>query len=51
MRADVGRADDYSPPAATEQERLTKARFEAHFAFLLNPPMVKRATVDVGLFR
>lgn len=40
------RADDYEPPAATEQERLTKNRFDAHFAFYLNPPMQKRSRLD-----
>lgn len=40
------RADDYDPPAATEEERLTKNRFEAHFAFVVNPPMVKRSRLD-----
>ena len=40
------REDDYFPPAATENERLTARRFEAHHAFLLNPPMQKRSRLD-----
>lgn len=40
------RADDYEPLAATEAERLIKRRFDAHFAFYLNPPMVQRSDLD-----
>lgn len=36
------RADDYEPPAATEEERRTRHRFDAHFAFTVNAPSVKR---------
>jgi len=40
------REDDYDPPAATEKERLTKRRYQAHHAFSLNTPMYKRSRLD-----
>lgn len=40
------REDDYYPPAATEKERLTARRFNAHHAFLLNTPVQKRSRLD-----
>lgn len=38
-------AHDLDPPSMTEEERLAKRRYEAHFAFEMNHPPVSRATL------